>query len=80
MDSFTQALAAYDEFANDELDRINSDALVPALVETGLKSDEVLPASFPGTLDSILNASFEPVEHPMLPLFNPKKRSPSPKS
>lgn len=57
------------QYAADELDRIRADALQQALLETGLRLEDVLPAHVPGTFESMLNVSFEPVEHPMLPLF-----------
>ena len=62
------------QYANDELDKIATDALEQALVETGLKLEDVPPARFPSNLDSILSASFQPVEHPMLPLFKAAKK------
>ena len=62
------------QYANDELDKITNDALLQALVETGLTIEEIPPARFPASLALILSALFEPVEHPMLPLFKKTKK------
>ncbi len=64
--------ATLSQYANDKLGEIRVDALKRALVETGLTAEEILPVSCPASLDSMLTASFEPVQHPMLPLFKRK--------
>ena len=61
------------QYANAELGSMVNNALEQALVETGLRMEDISPASLPSNLDSILSAAFDPVPHPMLPLFKKRK-------
>ena len=65
--------ATLQRYAQDKLASIARDALQQALVETGLRSEQVVLQDVPTDLDSILTAAFEAVEHPLLPLFKKAK-------